>query len=147
MARLERARTEVFDAGDAAPLGRADLEDLPPESFAELRLSLVPASAFVDLAWNADEVWDAIEDARTCPAPRPIDATVLVWRRDLQVIHRTLELDEAVLLTRFAMGEPFGSACDSLVGHDEPIQRAIELLLRWLDAAILAAPPSTGDRT
>ena len=47
LARLERARVEVFDAADAAPLGRDDLAALPPDALATLALAWVPASAGV----------------------------------------------------------------------------------------------------
>lgn len=61
-------------------------------------------------------MWDALEDAREPPAAVETTRTVLVWRRDVTVIHRTLEENEA-----------------------DPAARAVELLLRWLDAGILRA--------
>ena len=154
LARLERARVEVFDGPDAAPLSRDDLAALPPEEFPLLRLRLVPASVLVELTTSADDVWDAIEDASDdagalpagyappapVPVPVPPGRAVLVWRRDLTVIHRTLEPDEAASLRRLAApgGATFADVCEALAGSASAVERALELLLRWLDAAALA---------
>jgi len=140
LARLERARVEVFDGPDASPLGRAELAALDVETFPSLPLRLVPSSRLVELATNADDVWDAIEDGRT-PLPDAAAAprTVLVWRRELTVVHRTLDPDEASVVRRLVAGTSFAQACDLLADHPEPAERALELLLRWLDAAILVA--------
>lgn len=134
LAALERARLEVFDGPDATALTREHLADLDPTDFPALRLQLVPASRVVTLATNADDLWDALEDARVCPAPAAATRTLLVWRRDYVVIHRTLDADEAQLAPSLARGTTFGDLCDEL---EAPPERAIELLVRWLDAQIL----------
>jgi hypothetical protein len=132
LARLERARTEVFDGPDATTLNRSDLADRDPAAFPALALRLVPSSHVVTLTTNADELWDAIESDRELPLPAPAARVVLVWRRDVTVIHRTLEVDEARVAHALAVGTTFGDACELLGGRPE---RAIELLVRWLDAA------------
>jgi len=63
---------------------------------------------------------------------------VLVWRRDITVIHRTLEPDEAITMRRVAAGASFGDICEALAGTADAASRAVELLLRWLDAELLA---------
>ena len=143
LARLERARLEVFDGPDAAPLAREDLAALDPEAFPRLALALVPAGAVVELTTNADDVWDAIEDGREAPpdAPAPDGRAVVAWRRDLVVIHRTLEPDEARALRPLARagGATFGDVCETLAGDAAAVERALALLLRWLDAGMLTA--------
>jgi hypothetical protein len=140
LARLERARVEAFDGPDAAPLTAAELTELPPEEFPRLALRLVPSSALVELSTNADDVWDALEDGR--PPPEPAAApprAVLVWRRGITVIHRTLEPDESAPLRRVLAGASFAEVCEVLAAHTPtPVERALELLLRWLDAEALA---------
>jgi hypothetical protein len=54
-------------------------------------------------------------------------------------VHRTLEPDEARVLAHVAKGATFATACNELTGVADPVPRAIELLLRWIDAGILAA--------
>jgi len=140
LARLERARVEVFDGPDATPLGRADLAALDVETFPSLPLRLVPSSRVIELATTADELWDALE-AGTSPLPEAVAGprSVLVWRREITVIHRTLDADEAPLVRGLVAGTTFARACDLLADHPAPAERALELLLRWLDAAILVA--------
>lgn len=138
LARLERARSEVFDGPDAAPLAREDLATVDPVEFPSLRLRLVPSSRVLALATNADDVWDALENDQTTAPPSPSSPrTVLVWRRELAVIHRTLEPDEARLIPSMIAGTTFGAACE-LLDETSAAERAIELLVRWLDAQILS---------
>jgi hypothetical protein len=61
-----------------------------------------------------------------------------VWRRDVTVVHRTLDADEARVLPAPAAGTTFATACDRLEDQPAPAERALALLVRWLDAAILA---------
>lgn len=140
LARLERARVEAFDGPDAEVLTRDHVAALPPEQFPELRVKLVPTAQLLLVTTNADDVWDAIEDDRTPPAALDIRRVILVWRRDVTVIHRTLEEDEASALlqtTSSSLGNTFAGVCEAFGTQPDPSARAIELLLRWLDAEIL----------
>lgn len=139
LARLERARVEAFDGPDAEPRTRDQLASLPPEAFPGLRLRLVPTAAFVLLTTNADDVWDAFERGAELPAAEEASRTVVVWRRDIAVIHRTLEEDEEPALRRIASGGTFASMCELFAGRPDATERAIALLLRWLDAGLLRA--------
>lgn len=146
LAALERARVEVFDGLDAAPLTQADVMALG-DALPALVLRLVPASRVVALASTADDVWSALEDADAPPAATPATRAVLVWRRAVSVIHRTLDADEAALAPRLVEGIPFADLCEQLAGpHGEGAAgRATELLLRWLEAEVLCA--TTGPTT
>jgi hypothetical protein len=138
LARLERARVEVFDGPDHAALTRDHVAALGPEAIADLHLAWVPASAVVPLAWSVDAVWSALVDATTPPAAVAAPRTALVWRRDLEVIHRTLDPDEAAVAPRLVAGATFAEVCGALAELvDDPAPRALALLLRWLDAAAL----------
>lgn len=141
LARLERARTEAFDGPEAQPLQREHLAEIPPEEIAFLQLPLVPTAQLVTLHSIADEVWTAIENERPVPEARPVSEprTVLVWRRDVAVYHRTLASDEAQVLRALADGATFGEACEILVDHEEPAQRALQIILAALDGAAFTA--------
>jgi hypothetical protein len=141
LAALERARIEVFDGPDAQPLTQADViaqgAGLP-----ELALSWIPSSVVVPLAWAVDDLWSAIEDDQPMFEPVRDDRVVLVWRRDISVLHRTLDADEAQLALQIIAGVRFADVCEVLGGiHGEAAgQRAAALLLRWLEAEALVAP-------
>ena len=141
LARLERARTEAFDGGaDAPTLAREDVAALGPEAFPTLPLQLVPSSHLVALTTNADDLWDALEAGRPPPPPASATRTVLVWRREVTVVHRTLEADEARVVPHLVAGTSFAAACELLADNPAPAERAITLLLRWLDAGVVRAP-------
>ncbi len=141
LARLERARTEAFDGPEAAPLQREHLAEIPPEDIAFLQLPLVPTAQLVTMITIADEVLTAIENEQPIPeAPaetRP--RTVLVWRREITVYHRTLADDEAQVVRALAGGATFGEACEILVEQEEPAQRALQIILAALDGAAFTA--------
>lgn len=141
LAALERARVEVFDGPDAAPLTQDAVAALG-DALPGLALVWVPSSVVVPLAWTVDDVWSAIEDGAAPPEPVAEPRTVLVWRRDVAVLHRTLDADEARLAPRLAHGVSFADACEVLgeLHGDAASARAVELLLRWLGAAALATP-------
>ena len=141
LAALERARIEVFDGPDATPLTQAEVVALDTE-LPELVLSWVPSSVVVPLEWAVDDLWSAIEDGQPVFEPAREPRVVLAWRRDISVLHRTLEPDEAELAPRIATGARFAEACERLgdLHGEDASARAAELLLRWLEAAALAAP-------
>lgn len=134
LARLERARVDAFDSPDATPLTREVLAAVAPEAFPALRLRLVPTAILVDLATNADDVWDALEDEGAVPSRADGARTVVVWRREVTVIHRTVDSDEAAPLELLAVGASFAEICEQIGDVD----RALALLLRWLDAGLLS---------
>ncbi len=145
VAALERARVEAFDGRDAVVLAQDDVAAVG-DALPDLILRWVPTSSLVNLTWNVDDMWSAIEDASSPVAPAMLDGTtprtVLVWRRDTTVIHRTLDADEAELAPQLVAGASFAEICEVLAAHhgDEAAPRAVELLLRWLQGEALAAP-------
>lgn len=147
LAALERARVEVFDGPDAEPLTHAGVSELGAE-LPELVLAWVPSSVVVPLAWAVDDLWSAIEDDQPVVEPARDARIVLVWRRDFSVLHRTLDPDEAELARPIATGARFADVCERLgsLHGDEASGRAAELLLRWLEAAALAAPGDLATR-
>lgn len=138
LARLERARTCAFDGPEVRALGRENLAEFPPEEIAFLQLPLVPTAVLLTLHSIADEVWTALEHEQPLPdepAEPARPRSVLVWRRDITVYHRTLADDEAEVLRALARGATFGEACELLVEHPEPAQRALQIILAALDGA------------
>jgi hypothetical protein len=144
LAALERARVEVFDGPDADPLTQEAVAALG-EGLPELALAWVPASVVVPVAWTIDDLWSAIEDEEPVPEPVADARVVLAWRRDLSVLHRTLDADEARLAPLLAQGTSFAAVCEVLgeLHGDAASSRAVELLVRWLGAAALSTSRSS----
>ena len=146
LAALERARMDIFDGPDAEPLTRDEVvalgEDLP-----ELGLTWVPSSKVVSIAWTVDDLWSAIEDGEPTFDPEPTERVVLVWRNEISVLHRTLDADEALLANRVASGAKFATLCEVLaeLHGDEASVRAAQMLLHWLENAMLIAVSTDHD--
>jgi hypothetical protein len=140
LAALERARMEVFDGPDAEPLTRDEVIALG-DQLPELGLTWVPSSQVVPIAWAVDDLWSAIEDGEPTFEPAPVERVVLVWRNEISVLHRTLESDEAALAGRVASGANFATLCEVLaeIHGDEASARAAQMLLHWLENAMLIA--------
>jgi hypothetical protein len=142
LARLERARLEVFDGPDATPLSIAALSQLPAERFGGLRLALVPSHRVLAGRFAIAEIWRA-DDPSTVP-PRETPETLIVWRREGEVFHRPADADEAHWFPRLSTpdGVAFEVVCAQLAetrGLVGSAARAFELLARWAGEALVTA--------
>jgi hypothetical protein len=146
LAALEWARLDVFDRADAAPLAREPLAALPPDAFADLALSLVPALEVVATRHAVEQTWRALEDGGPATGAPPAAAPghgLLVWRRGVVVHHRPLDGLEARALARLKGGCTFGALCADLGrdrADDEAAALAAGFLGRWLADELLLAP-------
>jgi hypothetical protein len=142
LAQLERARLEVFDGADAAPVSLAALRAIPPERFGALRLALVPAHRLLAGRFAIAATWRA-DDPAAAP-PRETPETIIVWRRDVDVLHRPADADEARWFPSLAEtdGVAFESLCASLAETRDDAAaaaRAFELCARWAGEGLIVA--------
>ncbi|HEY2745372.1 MAG TPA: DNA-binding domain-containing protein, partial [Polyangia bacterium] len=91
LARLERARVELFDGPDGEPLTLDELRERAPESFVSLPLPLIPSHLFLDVGHAVDDVLRAAENEEAIEPPAAGARTLLIWRQDGTVFHRPLE--------------------------------------------------------
>jgi hypothetical protein len=142
LARLEWARVEVFDALDAAPLRRADLQSIPADAWPALRFRLVPACAVVESAWPVHRIWADGETALAGP-PEPEATTVRVWREEWSVSHAAMGVVELQAFRALERGAPFAEICAAVatdVGTSAAAPEVGGILMRWLEDALLARP-------
>jgi hypothetical protein len=133
LATLDRAHVDVLHAPAALSLTR---EALSPDH----EFKLIPAHAIVDLTTAVDELWMAIDSGKPAERPRELDfpRTVLVWRAaGMTVSDRTVEADEAAGLRAASRGTTLGELTKIFAGEN-PSARALDVLLRWTDAGVLA---------
>lgn len=138
LARLERARTDVFDSPDDTPLVVADLCATRPGAWPALRFTPIRALTLLRLDWPVHELWG---DDEAVPAA-PASTTVRVWRgTDYRVFHAPVEPRAAVALERLVAGEPFGVVCAAFddLPPDEGARQATGLLARWLEDGTIAS--------
>jgi hypothetical protein len=141
LARLERARLEMVDSADAETLTLGALRTLPPERFATLRLRLVASHALFATRFDVVALWRSADPAAAVPEPGA--AGLLVWRRELEVLHRAVDGEEADWLRRLAADDvAFEELCAGLARgrtDEAAAARAFELVGRWASDGLLHA--------
>lgn len=152
LATWEWAMTEVFDAADAPTLKPGDLVQRAPEEWADLRLVAHPSMRRVDLAWNAPQIWKALQEGAVAPKPecRSPPECWLLWRQELKIFFRALDPLEALALQMLCAGKNFGELCEGLsmrLGEKQAPFEAASLLRGWVEAGLLTASSPTGDKT
>jgi len=139
LARLERARLEVFAAADADRLTVPALRAVDAAEWPQLPLRAIPALRILRLRWPVQRLWT--DDAAAVVESAP--AVLRIWRAaDYQVFHAIIDDRAARALTRLIAGCSFGEMC--AVFADLPDARAaadaVGLLARWVEDGIVAAP-------
>jgi hypothetical protein len=149
VARMDWAIRGAFDAADAPPLTLSDLAALPPEAWAEQRFRLLPSLRLVELKWNVEPIWRALNDdaeAQTA-APEASPHVLLVWRPQLDCLWRSLDPAEATALRALAHGASFAACCTAIAesGAANPPRMAAGLLRRWVDDGLLVRTSEDND--
>ncbi len=143
LARMEWALGLSFDAADAAPLALADLAAQPPGHWPAMRFAAHPSVTLLSLDWAVEPIWRQLtaDEQAASPAPAPRRHHLLVWRHGLDSRWRSVEADEAVLLSACLAGEPFAALCDrARSSHgDAAAARLAAALRRWVDDGLLVA--------
>jgi hypothetical protein len=137
LARLERARLDVFDALDCEPLRTDALRAVQAEDWPQLRFAPIPALAVLQADWPVHEAWGGADAASLASAP----TFVRVWRaQDYRVYHTPMDARDAEALDRLMAGAPFEIVCTAFddLPPLEGAQRAAALLARWLEDGIIA---------
>jgi len=145
LVRFEWAVCLAFDAADFTPLAFDTLAATPPEAWPGLRFRLQPGYARIPLAWAVAPVWHAMTNTDDPDAPLPppeaLTHSVLVWRRGLQPMWRTLEPLEAELLVAVEAGDTFAQLCEHAVDTlgDAAAATVVGYLQQWVADEVLAA--------
>lgn len=143
MAKLDWALSTSFDAPDVASIDSSLLASLAPEHWPGLGFTIHPAVQVMPSRWNVDAIRLAIGDADT-PALALAsldDAELVVWRKDLGVRYRRLDIDESAALAAVRANGTFGEVCELLCewhAEDAVAPRAVFLLQRWFAAGWIA---------
>jgi hypothetical protein len=149
LARMDWALRAAFDAADAPIVGREALAGWAPQDFAALRLAAHPSVQQVRLDWAIEAAWRALREhdphsgtEPELPAPEAQPHTLLVWRRGLETLWRSVEPAEAALLDALAAAESFGELCERAAAIEDdamdPAQRAAGTLAQWLDDGLIS---------
>lgn len=150
LARMDWALREAFDAADAPVLGREALAGVAPEQFTMLRFTPHPSLRLVAMDWAIEAAWSALRahdpasgDAPELSEPQAHAHQLLVWRRGLETLWRSLDPPEARLLQALLRGEPFAALCEHAAtasgSEDQAAVIAATALAQWLQDGLLSA--------
>jgi hypothetical protein len=150
MARFEWTLRDAFDAEDFVPMQAEELQELPPESWAELQLVFNPTlQEFCYFDWNTPQLWQAI-DAESPPIPPECleeRETWMVWRKtDQRTWYRSLLVDEAWALDTMRRGGDFADVCDGLsewLDEEHIAPRAAGFIQQWMQDELVVGLLST----
>ena len=139
LAALEWARSEVFFEAKEEPARPDALAALPPEEFLEASLRLAPALRLLAVEHDAVGLWRALEHEAPVPSPAPGIQAIAVWRREFDVFHTALELDEATALESAASGDPLARVCAAFNGREDSAGAAFSAITSWFDEGWITA--------
>jgi hypothetical protein len=142
LATFEWSLIDAFDAPDGRVVTLEDMARLPPETWPLLRFELHASVQFLKLAWNAPQIWAALKDRQTPPAPENLESPQrwLVWRQDYQSYYRPLSDSEASALDCARAGKNFAELCEELcrqMAEEETAAAAAGFLHRWISDGLV----------
>jgi Putative DNA-binding domain len=143
MAAFEWALGLSFDAFDSPQIGVEDVAEIPPGTWALMRLDLHPSLQRLDLLWNVPGLWKAIEEQQPSQAPVAAEYPLawIIWRRDLKTFFRSAPVDEACALDMLRRGESFAAMCEGLcewIDETQVAAQAARYLHRWVQDGLVS---------
>jgi hypothetical protein len=137
LARMEWALRDAFDAADAPSLAVDDLAQVPADQWPALTFAPLPSLQLLQMQWNVEPVWRALQDADApdLPEPQGLIHELLVWRQGLETRWRALDATTARWLHCVLRGERFADLCAlaaSELGDEQAALRAASALRGWI---------------
>lgn len=144
LAAFEWALSEAFDAAEAPAVSPEALTALPAARWPNLRIRFHPALRRVKLRFNIPEVWQALNQKASPPPFEALDSpqTWIVWRSDLKLFFRNLNLSEAQAFDALYQGLHFAEVCEGLCDRlpaENVAATAAGFLAHWLTEGWIAA--------
>jgi hypothetical protein len=137
LARVERAMEVVFDGPQAEPVAPDAFAALPPESWGDAKLEVIPAHQQLILGHPVNEFITAVMEGRDEEIPAPADEPlhVLVWRQDWRAWRRDQHPAQHAILGTLASGASLGEAVQAAAANLPGVDPAwlIERLGEWFE--------------
>ncbi|KAA3620538.1 MAG: DUF2063 domain-containing protein [Proteobacteria bacterium] len=125
----------AFDAADPPTVKETDMAAFPAEAWGDLTFEFHPGTHRLDLR-HAVIPFRATDDAELSrPERHARPVAWLVWRQNLVVRFRSLEIDEAFALDAAMAGESFAILCGGItewIDENHAPMRIAGFLKRWL---------------
>jgi len=146
VARIERAWTEAYHAGEAQALSPEAFADIPSNAFSVLRLTLHPSLRIVRCRYPALTIW-RMNVGDGVPAPVDIDAggqDALVLRSAADVEVRLLSPGGADFLASLQRGECLAEATKSALSTNRQFDLSEALAVLISAGAFIGRPSKDG---
>ncbi|MFT5218804.1 MAG: hypothetical protein ACI9LO_002716 [Planctomycetota bacterium] len=136
------AKSLLFDKVHSEELFQpGQMATLPPEAWATIRFHFKPAMQWLDLYWNIPAIANAAESEVESEVAMPDKQRDehpqrwLLWRQDMRIHWRSLEVHEAWAIEQAADGANFSEICEGLCEWVDPEQVALTaagFMRQWL---------------
>lgn len=150
IAALEWAISTAIDAGDAMPVTKTSLEQIPQEKWGDIVLETHPSLQMLLFNYNTIDIYEAvIKKQLKKQSNKPIKITqqienasniCRVWRKGIQVYYRPIESIEKLFLGSISQKITFGEICEKLseqMPEDQVVNYAISQILTWLQDELI----------
>ena len=143
MAVFEWALVDAFNASDQPSITENDVGRIPPDQWPVLGFEFHPSVQCFNYEWNILPMWQAHKEGKPLPKSQKLSQpeACLVWRQNLKTLFRTLEEDEAQMLTAARQGANFSQMCEQLSQYIDDAQqiplRSVSLLKTWLSQGLV----------
>jgi len=143
LAEFEWAIHEALYARDADVLTLDDLSQLPPEKWAEMKLSLHPSVQLLTCRFNTMERWQSNnQDEGDSPSEQLTEVRCqLIWRHEREAYFYALTAEQSYLIHAIAKGESFGDLCETMLKYfdeEEVVQWVANTLQVWLQEGVFS---------
>jgi hypothetical protein len=140
LAQLEGALNDAFDAADSRTATGADLAAIPAGDWAALRFRLHPSVRVLHSRWAVHDLRRRVDRGDAPGEPDQTPTALRVWRREIEVLQRSVDAVEFNALTLAARGAAFGDICAAADQSqaDETAPRLAAMLACWLDEGCIA---------
>ncbi len=143
MARFEWLQGETFDARDQNILSLNDIASVAPEHWGRMRFVLHPSVHRLNLRWNIPTLWKLMDDSQSNikPVAQEYPTGWVLWRKEMLIHWRSLEVDEACCLDGCLKGRDFSELCEMLcewIDEENVAAHAAGLLKRWVEDGMLS---------
>jgi hypothetical protein len=133
IARIEMARGLAYHAADAQPVAAGDFAALPPQQFAQLRMTFHPSISIITSPYPVYSIWSVNQSRAPAVPVSPWTAEAALIARPLHTVEVTkLTAGEAEFLGALTDGRTMAEAVETALDNaaDFDVSQVIALLIK-----------------
>ena len=143
LAALEWARTRIFEEANVDPVPPDQLRAIAADRLPFVRLRFVPALSVLTVGHDLADLWKALEDGASAGSPSPREDSVAIWRKGFEVLHVSIDADEARAVDLARSGERLGGVCEAFAARPDAVEAAFGAISSWFAEGWVRAVEAT----